>query len=347
MAEQSSTHNLLSGSQPKSWPNIILSELSGWKTSAPNLSNGRAVSSPRVVRVARRFPKNRFMRTKSSVQTGFLDHAPAQALGTGFARLPFPYINQQLAGKGNDGLFATPQMGLALQQHARPLFDQPIVRLLAHHAPCALDEAATQAPVARLGNAQIGALLAAAADAAGQPAVTAQLAAALETLPIPDFPLQDLVGQCSHALGQKLGRCLRNLDSQDVDLPPHTFNDPPESFQWFHQPGGQLCLELDPARRLPPIVAMAVSLAEQQHTALGGKAQPFAPELIALPAQGALLFLLDCRHVHHRKSLPVAGYIAVQSDQQLRRVRFIRVDSLAPAVQARGANHKVDHPQGF
>jgi hypothetical protein len=38
-----------------------LSELSSWKTSAPNLQSGRAVGSPGDVRVARRFPKILFM----------------------------------------------------------------------------------------------------------------------------------------------------------------------------------------------------------------------------------------------------------------------------------------------
>jgi len=41
-----------------------LSELLSRKTSAPNLPNGGMLNSPRALRVARRFPKNRFMLLK-------------------------------------------------------------------------------------------------------------------------------------------------------------------------------------------------------------------------------------------------------------------------------------------
>ena len=95
-----------------------LSELSGWKTSAPNLPNGPERAGPGTVTGRAPFSKRGFM------LAGFggwdkccavgLGHCPAQGLGRGSAGLPFPQVDQELPGKGHQRLFAPPRVDLRI-----------------------------------------------------------------------------------------------------------------------------------------------------------------------------------------------------------------------------------------
>ena len=103
-------HILLSGSEPTGSPNITFPSHGAGKRARPIYQHGQALSPPRAATGRAPFSESRFMGVwilHGSRAELRLAHDPAQLLGTDLAGLPFPQVNEQLPGKGDNRLLAS------------------------------------------------------------------------------------------------------------------------------------------------------------------------------------------------------------------------------------------------
>src|SRR2546427_8928771 len=84
---------------------------------------------------------------------------------------------------------------------------------------------------------------------------------------------------------------------------------------------------------------------QEQAAALSGQTLNFAPQLLALAALDALLFLFGRGHAYGGQSVGVAGHIAIQSQGQFFGVALVMVDAFVMFVQADRLDDQVLDPQ--
>ena len=111
---------------------------SGWKTSAPNLTNGLIRIGPAKAANGSRaaFQKSLLsLRSKTILLRcffyllSFLSHLPAKLVRSDSACFPLPQVNEQLPGKSNNGLLAPAAVCFGIEQHLLPFLNQPILSL--------------------------------------------------------------------------------------------------------------------------------------------------------------------------------------------------------------------------
>jgi len=86
-------------------------------------------------------------------------------------------------------------------------------------------------------------------------------------------------------------------------------------------------------------------LHRQQTAAHCLESLPFTYQLLPLPTEGSLAFLLFTGHTHHAERLAIAPHVAVQSLTQRQRVNPVRLHPLAPLVPVLRLHHQIAHPQ--
>lgn len=274
-------------------------------------------------------------------------HAPAELFWGDAAGLPAPEVHGELTGQGHDGLFAFAGVRAGTQQDVFPFLDGAALRLEANHAPGQFDEQIAQSGVAMLGDGLVQMGLAAGTDAAAEAGEGADLFAVVETSPVADFV--GGAGQRQRAQTERAGFAGLTDDGfgQPRELLVEGFDEDAEDVEPLDQPRRETGGQSAPGVGLPPVAFDAVALSEHETAAHGFESLAFAPELFALPADTAALFLLGRGHANLGKGLAIAGEVTVEAADQFGGIGFVGVDALAEGIQFHGADDVNDDAPGL
>ena len=281
------------------------------------------------------------------VMVNKLCHAPAELFWGDAAGLPAPEVHGQLTGEGDDGLLAFAGVGAALQQDVFPFLDGAALGLEADHAPGQFDEQISESGIAVLGDGQVHMRLAAGTDAAAEAGERADLFAVVKTSPVADFV--GGAGQRQRAQTDRAGLAGLTDDGlgQERELLVHGLDHGAEEVEALNQPRRETQGQSGPGSGLPPVAFDAVALTEHEAAAHGFEPLAFAPELFALPADTAALFLLGRGHPDDGEGFAIAGEITVQPADELGGIGLVGVDALAKGIQFHGADDVNDDAPGL
>jgi len=272
-----------------------------------------------------------------------LSHQQSQILGCGLAGADPPPVDTKAAGHGHDQLLFAAAPGSGIDDECAPFAAEAIAGLKLQKSPGQLAQRPAQARIAALRHAALLQTLAGTVFARTEPEVTADLAAVLEAVPIPDLAFDHLLAQGTHAFGS--GYLAGALDL----FPLH-----PDLFMQGDQCRVQGIEELDQPRRHFQFwpVACAIPLAFQPVAVLKGQTatalgDQFQVPLQALPnaAFRTQPFLLLGRHSHEGQRSGIARDKPVQRIQHRQSVGAVGFHPFVLIIPVARTDHVVGHAQ--